>query len=120
MRIRILTAVVGAVFILGPASAASAVSLEDGLTNLGNCDTDAARPEVTDRDVEEKTEKADRGLLPDVYTPGMGSDSDSGYRPLRGGLFADREDRPARSGNDKAERDTNNLDLDGGLSILCD
>lgn len=122
MRARILTAVVGAVFVLGPVSSASAVSLEEGLTNLGNCDTDVQRPEVTDRDVDkkaEKTEKADRSLIPDVYTPGMGSASDGDYRPLRGGLFSDDEERPATSGKDAAERDTNNLDLDGGLSILC-
>lgn len=108
MRARILLAVVGAVVVLGPVSSASAYSLEDGLTKLAGCDTDAARPEVTDRDVDEKAE--DRGLIPDVYTPAMGSDSDEDYRPLRGGLFA---------GEDPDGRDTNNLDLDGGLSILC-
>lgn len=127
MRARKLIAVVGAVFVLGPVSSASAVSLEEGITNLGNCDTDVAPPEVSDRDADSKAEKAaDRSLIPDLYTPGMGSGSGSGedYRPLRGGLFADREDRPTKSGKTAKsagdERDTNNLDVDGGLSILCD
>lgn len=134
MRARVLSAVAGAVLILGHVPSAAAEPVDAGGTDLGDCQTELVRPEIVDRDVakkREKREKRERGvdLVPTVYTPST-DEQDEDYRPLRGGLLGDEgtdgsdergsAKRTAKEPTADSKRvDTNNLSVEGGLSLIC-
>lgn len=129
VRARVLSVVVaGSVLILGPVPSAAAEPV-DGGTDLGVCESELVRPEIVDRDVQKKRDRDERSidLLPAVYTP---NNDDEDYRPVRGGLFDDGDESdsderrsakrtPEDRKRDAKRFDTNNLSVDGGLSLIC-
>lgn len=123
MRARVLSVLVaGAFLILGPVPAASAAPADAGTTNLGDCDFDLDRPSILDRDREDQYEDNDSEdllgeLLSRLYDPESDDDGyqglDNPSRDLLGNLLGDDEDRDE-------DFDTNNLLVDGFLSLLCE